>query len=114
MALRKIKILGFTYKNPEGRTRYARRGEEVDLTEEEAARGDASGAFEGAEPVSETKPSSDEELIDFVKNATVSEVVDAATDADYASRLLDAESVATGGEPRVGVVNGLQAVVGAV
>lgn len=44
---------------------------------------------------------------------TVNEVVQASEgNADYARKLLDAETQAQGGEPRKGVVDGLSAVIG--
>lgn len=118
MPARKIKILGFRYIDEEGYDRMARQGQTVELSDEDAARGDADGCFvvedaEADESLSIGSGSTDEELLAFVKDAKVGEVVDAADgDADFAQRLLEAENDATGNEPRSGVAKGLAAVVG--
>lgn len=55
------------------------------------------------------------ELAEWIntEQPTVNEVVQASEgNGDYARKLLDAETEAKDGEPRVGVVNGLSAVIG--
>lgn len=120
MAERTIKILAFNYTDAEGNWRTAWRGQTLDLSEKDAERGDADGAFvvdepEGAEEtVGITVDSTDEQLVAFAKVAKVADVVAAAAgDAGFAARLLEAENAATGNDARVGVVKGLAAVAGA-
>jgi hypothetical protein len=112
-------------------------GQTVDIPrEQDIARGEEHGAFyteeelkrsaaapaaseETAEEV-ELKDLDDEELVDWLmstgefdgnKKPTVPEVVAAgADDPGFADRLLKAEHTASGGDPRDGVVKGLEAV----
>jgi hypothetical protein len=49
MPQRTISTVWYTYRDEDGRTHTAARGETVDLTEKEAKRGDALGAFKGKE-----------------------------------------------------------------
>jgi hypothetical protein len=118
METREVRILLFRYTDADGREREARKGQTVELSAEDAERGDADGAFVTAEAavVGEATigaASTDEELIEFAKGAKVGEVVEAAGgDAEFAKRLLEAENGATGNDPRKGVAEGLAAVVG--
>lgn len=118
MQTRTIRILRFRWVDEEGYDRFACQGETVELADEDAARGDADGAFitDEPEPVEESSAisidSTDEELVTFVGSANVSEVVAAATDPEMAKRLLDAENGSTGNDPRKGVVEGLAAIAG--
>lgn len=117
MAERTVRILGFRYTDEEGVERMARTGQTFDFSEEDAARGDADGAFvtqeEEAGETTIGPGSTDEELEAFVKDANVKDVVGAAGgDATFAQRLLEAENAATGNDARSGVAKGLAAVVG--
>lgn len=118
MPERTVKILGFRYTDEEGNDLMARQGRTLDFSEEDAARGDANGAFVVEEAEIETgstigPESTDEELEAFAKDAKVKEVVSAAgNDGDFAQRLLAAENAATGNDARPGVAKGLAAIVG--
>lgn len=108
----------------------ARRGDEVDISGPEHKRLDALGAFltdadrkaaeesaagaEGDEsPAVVVTEMDDQELMDWVKEVTIPEVLDAAADQPaVASRLLEAENAATGNDPRKGVVEALSAIAG--
>lgn len=121
MAERTIAILAFNYTDGENNWRTAWKGQTLDLSPEDTERGDADGAFVTAEAeaaeeaVTITVDSTDEQLVAFVKEANVPEVVDAAAgDTGMAQRLLQAENVATGNDPRATVVSGLAAVAGLV
>jgi hypothetical protein len=125
MPERTVTAVGFRYEDPDGYVKLAVRGETINLSDEEAARGDRLGAF-AVESLPEAKrpsdptveatigpDSTDDELEAFVKEAKVTEVVDAAGgDAAFAQRLLEAENAATGNDPRKGVAEGLTDVVG--
>lgn len=116
MAERTVRILGFNYTDEKGIERMARKGETIDFSEEDTARGDADGVFVTEEPEAPEATigpnSTDEELEAFAKDAKVGEVVEAAgEDATLAQRLLAAENAATGNDPRKGVSEGLAAVV---
>lgn len=118
MQTRTIKILLFRWVDGDGYDRYARKGETVELSDEDAARGDSDGAFvteEDEAPAPTIGPeSTDAELSEFVKGAKVGEVVALAEgNPEFAHRLIAAETDATGGEPRKGVAKGLAAIVGA-
>jgi hypothetical protein len=126
MPERTVTAVGFRYEDTDGYIKLAQRGETINLSDEEAARGDRLGAFaveslpEAKRPVDATDDvvvigpdSTDEELEAFVKDAKVGDVVDAAgQDGAFAQRLLEAENAATGNDPRKGVADGLAAVVG--
>lgn len=118
MPERTVKILGFRYTDEDGNWLLASRGQTVDFSEEDAARGDADGVFVTEEDAAAGEAalgpnSSDDELLEFVKDAKVGDVVDLAGDnQEFAQRLLDIETDATGGEPRKGVAQGLAAIVG--
>jgi hypothetical protein len=122
MPERTVRILGFNYTDGEGIERMATRGQTLDFSDDDATRGDESGAFalsdEEAAVAGEASisaASTDEELIEFAKTAKVGEVVEAAGGAaEFAKRLLEAENGATGNDPRKGVAEGLAAVVGEV
>lgn len=113
-----IQIRGYTYRDKDDRIRFATRGDEIDVSAEEAKAGKAAGYFvpdasEEAAPAAPFDPvaASDDELIVWLQEEkpTVDEVVDAAQDEETAQRLLDAERSASGGNPRKGVVDGLEA-----
>lgn len=99
--------------------RVAKRGETIELSEDEAARGDALDAFGTGKETEESAAievagMDDEELVTWIEenDPTVQDVVDAsAGNGALAQRLLDAETSATGGDPRKGVVKGLAAVI---
>lgn len=132
MPERTVKILAHSYKelvtDPAGKkrmhVRVAHRGETVELSEEEAARGDELGSFlTGDEEISDNGKVVDEnafdateagedELIDWIENQdpTVKETVEAAGgDPDVARRILDAEEEMA--DPRKGVIKGLGAIL---
>lgn len=133
MPKRTIKHRAFTYyedatdpitKRKVALEKTARRGEEVDLSEQDAARGDKFDAFytdeelarinagETPEGTFNAAAASEEQLVEFVESAKVQEVIDASGgDPEQAQRLLDAEEQATGGEPRKTVVLGLGTVI---
>lgn len=99
------------------RERIARRGETVDLREQDVKRGEKFGAFQSDAVETESgldlSTASSAELAEWIESdsPTVQEVVDAAgDDPARAQVLLDAENVATGNNPRKGVVDGLGAV----
>lgn len=114
--------------------RRAMRGEVVELSASEAKRLQGLGAIGpvdepqaepdaaegegGEEPPATINPSDmgDDELVAWITEArpVVSVVVDAAgNDPEEAMRLQIAEEAATGGEPRKGVIEGLQAIIDA-
>jgi hypothetical protein len=129
----KIKIRAFPYyetvKDPvteqdQRVERIARRGDVVDLSEadhERAVRFDAIETEVDAEIAEATDASSVEtatvpQLSEWIQESkpTVEETVDAAgDDPDVAAKLLDAENHATGGNPRKGVVDGLNEIINA-
>lgn len=97
----------------------ARRGETVNVSDEDYARGLETGAFvpDADDPQNselDLATASIQELAEWISEdkPKVQEVVDAAEgDADVASRLLDAENLVTGNQPRAGVLKGLTAVI---
>jgi len=137
MAVKTIRSAQFQYFIPTGEQRtyrdgrvedvlsirHAFRGDKVNITRpEDIAAGEAAGAFEPEEveqesPVAEPEPtdtgldfSSHDALVFWIQREkpTVSAVVDAAEgDSDKAQLLLAAEEEASGGQPRKGVVTGL-------
>lgn len=118
MAEHTVRVCGFRYTDHNDIERVAHNGEVIDFSDEDAARGLEVGAFvtEETAVVGEatiSPASTDDELEAFAKTAKVAELLEAAGgDVDFANRLLEAESGATGGEPRPTVVKGLAAVVG--
>lgn len=118
MAERTIRILLFNY-DKDGVEQEGRKGDVVDLTDEEIEYGESIGAFEveGADAPEAEKTLAeydDPELIEWVEEnqPTVQEVIDASGgDADLAKRLLSAEESATGGHPRKTLVEGLAEVI---
>jgi hypothetical protein len=117
MAEHTVRVCGFRYTDHNDIERVAHSGEVIDFSDEDTARGLEAGAFVAAaapEATSAIGPNStDEELEAFVKDAKVSEVVDAANgDGAFAQRLLAAENAATGNDARPTVAKGLAAVVG--
>jgi len=127
---RKIKIKVFAYDTVEedrlGRKvlveHIARRGDTVELPEEDIARGereDIDAFYKDAKEAAAAEgfnagSASLDETVEWLEEEkpTVQEVVDAsAGDPSTAKKLLDAEGAVTGGEPRVGVEEGLTAVI---
>lgn len=114
----------------EGKTmindRTAERGEEIEVMQEDYERGMRVGAFlkpgekvelsegeRGPEEFSAVD-ATDTELINWIKddNPTVQMVIDASEgDDETAARLLEAENMATGNDPRKGVIAGLESVI---
>lgn len=123
MAKKTIRIRSFWYTDDDGNRRDARRGDEVDLSAGDVKRGEKIGAF-GTPPDADASVAaasadfaarSDEDLEQWIRDEqpTVQEVVDATGgDPDLAERLLDAETAATGGEPRSTLVEALSKVIG--
>lgn len=130
MPTAKIKMRAFTYyesvphpSNPDQtikKSRIARRGEEVELSDEDYARGESLDAFVTDEDEQDEQAefnvvdASDDELVDWIEDEspTVAEVVEAANnDPESARRLLAAEDSVTDGEPRKGVEEGLTAII---
>lgn len=133
MPKRTIKHVYFSYVEPVDTPlgpvnviQTAYQGQTLDLSEEDAARGDRLGSFEGTEPDVEPVPfvdgNSGQERAaraaagtgdpqSFVDNATAKEVLDHAGDnPDTAEQLLSAEEGREGG-PRATVVAGLERVI---
>ena len=133
---RKVKIRAHSYLkgfvdshgNKVSRYRVAQRGDEIELSASEAARGDSLSAFweKGEEEALREalsasteeggSPNPDEagvdELVAWIEteNPTVSDMLDAADgDPDVARKLLEAEQAT--GDPRKGAVEGLGAVI---
>lgn len=131
--VRKVKHVRFEHyvEEPDpisGKTRLARRvakaGDVVEIPREvDRELGARHGAFftdeelkaveapQGEVPVAEK---SDQQLIDWISEdkPNVDDTVGAAgTDPDLAQRILDAETAATGGDPREGVLKGLTKVI---
>lgn len=98
-------------------TRTARRGDEIELTEEEAARGDLLGAFVVDTPEEELEEfdvteAGVDELQEWIENdqPSAKEVVDAAEgDVEVARRLVEAEEAT--GSPRKSVIEPLGALI---
>ena len=131
MPERKIKVKAFPYYEEQvdhrtGKTglveKLARRGETVDLREADVEFGEREDidafykdASEEAAAEGFNAATADlDEVVTWIEEEkpTVQETVDAAHgDPSTAKKLLDAESAATGGEPRVGVTEGLTAVI---
>jgi hypothetical protein len=125
----KIKIRAFPYyeevEDPvTGRTvrreHVATRGEEVELSDADYERALRFAAIEGttadATPEGDGTVSSDDpaSLAEWIKSSkpTVDETVDAAEDdPERAAKLLEAENLATGEQPRRGVVEGLNEII---
>lgn len=123
----KIKIRAFPYyvdaEDPvSGRKRkvekIAMRGDEVELSDEDLARAkrfDALDTGDSGESGAEPSATSDvQSLARWIQEdkPTVDETVDKAEgDPAKATTLLEAESVATGGDPRKGVVEGLEDII---
>lgn len=142
MARKTIRAAQFMYYVPTGRTRvrrdgvqedvlavrHALRGDTVDIPRaEDAERGTRAGAFV-PEEVEQESPVVEEEVdagLDFTSHdglvawfrearPSIHEVVDAAEgDQEKAQLLLAAEETATGGQPRKGVVSGLNRIINA-
>lgn len=133
---RTVRILGFPYMeeiesptDPDKRVlieRVAGRGDTIQVRPADLKKGERFGAFEGTDTAPEVEgnqgaaDTSDTDLINWIKGEqpsqekppTVPEVIDASNgDAEQAQRLLGAENAATGGDPRQGVVDGLNAVI---
>lgn len=102
----------------------ARRGEKVDLSDTDLARAEKFGAIrqESDEPQEpefdvgsfEIQTATAAQTAEWIKETkpTVEETVDEANnDADLARKLLEAENLATGGQPRKGVVDGLNEII---
>jgi hypothetical protein len=132
--VRKVKHVQFEYyeevenpqdpKNPRLAARYARQGEIVDIPRDaDVERGERFGAFfTDAELKNADAPTgsvavaekTDQQLIDWITEdrPNVNQTIEAAGgDPSLAQRILDAESAATGGDPRQGVVDGLATVI---
>lgn len=106
--------------------RVAYRGDTVELSDTDLARAkqydaigdpDSSGGDTASDDDSGFDPAlaSVEELAEWIEEdkPTVNDVIEAAGgDPQVASRLLDAENLATGNQPRAGVVEGLSKVAG--
>lgn len=130
MAKRVVTIgrhLYYTEENGRRRQRTARLGEVIDVSAEEAERGErlnalaTTGAVEkaaDAKAAAVIDPSdlSDEKLAEFVSGSTVNEVVAAVQNAheagntEVANRVLAVEN-AEGNQPRVGVLRGIEKVL---
>ena len=130
----KIKIRAFTYGqlvadpvNPDNETlvaQVAMRGDEVEVNDADYAKGVELGAFAEAdgEPVGggslvgrSVVDLSDDELDELLETESpnVGETVALADgDPESAQRILDAEVRVTGDEPRQGVIEGLEKVIG--
>lgn len=102
------------------RERIATRGETVELSDNDYERAERYGAIEGAEPVAESveaPPGTDTSVVEtaeWIKSSkpTVDETVaEAEGDPEKAKQVLEAENVATGGQPRRGVVDGLTNII---
>lgn len=117
-----IKIKGHTYRDEHGKVRAARRGETIEVTDEELERGLALGAFvtdndepeESAAEEFSVVDASDDEVLDWLETSqpNVQAVVDAADgDPENAKRLLAAENTLTGNDPRKGVEAKLTAII---
>jgi ABC-type transport system substrate-binding protein len=98
------------------RERIATRGQTVELSDADYERAERYGAIEGVEaPTAEVEapPGTDTgvvETAEWIKTSkpTVDETVaEAEGDPEKAKQVLEAENVATGGQPRRGVVDGL-------
>ncbi len=127
---REIKIRSFTYRdeveNASGKMvtviKQARMGDVVDLPERAITRGEELDAFVTEEDRAETTPDEEalavsemdeDQLTNWVSEATIPQVLNAANDdPDMAVALLEAEKAATGGDPRQGLVEGLGRIAG--
>lgn len=113
--------------NPKAVRKIARRGDSISVTEEESERGDALGAFVDSPGLEAPAPAETkeglilseagvDELVAWLeeKKPNVKDTVEAANgDIEAARRILEAESIATGGDPRKGVAEGLGAILNA-
>lgn len=131
MEEREIKIRSFTWLQTEEDpvtgedivvNKEARFGEIVELPDHAIARGERLDVFvteadreQGASEESlELLEMDEEELAEWVSNATIPQVLNAANDdPEMVQMLLDAENTATGGDPRSGLVEGLGRIAGA-
>lgn len=126
----KVVALGFPYQREieqEGETRivhaYGRRGEEIEVNDQDLARGRRLDAFADPDAEDDEAPDaieadvvdmSDDELDEWFQSQspTVSDVVEAAgDDPENAQRLLAAENRNTGNDPRSTLVEGLQKII---
>lgn len=98
----------------------SKRGETVDLPAQVVAYGESMGAFVTPEDeaqdeatVVDVSAMDEDELVDWVSEHTIPEVVAVAkNDPDLVGPLLAAENIATGNDPRSGLVEGLAFVSG--
>lgn len=128
---RKVKARGHTYylnvphpSEPDKEIRksaFATRGQEIEVSEAESKRGDEAGVFfKEGETEQVTEPdgfsvvdASDDELDDYIKEnkPTKADMVTLADgDRENAERLMDAEERTRGGDPRVTVMEALEAI----
>jgi len=126
-----IKIRAFPYYvdakdpvtgNKVRQERVATRGEEVELSDADLERAKRFDAIQtdadqavGGDDTLDVSSASVEELASWIEEdkPTVNEVLEAAGgDPATASKLLDAENLATGNQPRQGVVEGLSKIAG--
>lgn len=111
-------VNGGTFKTE----KIARRGETVELSDEDLARAKKFNAIQGEDNSSpdpgtggfNLTTASVEDTAKWIEESkpTVDETVDAAEDdPNIAAKLLEAENLATGQQPRAGVQKGLQAII---
>lgn len=104
-----IQVLPFDFDRGHRLNAFLKAGQKV----EDLGTGMTAATSQTALPFS-AKDATDTELINWIKDGspTVQDVVDASEgDPEVASRLLTAETAATGNDPRKGVIAGLEAVV---
>ena len=99
----------------------ARRGDTVEVSEADFRRGTKFGAFVNPDAEPEESPTEIDvatapvaEIAEWIKveKPTIQELVDlAAADPEVAQNLLEAESNATGGQPRAGLTEALTRVI---
>lgn len=112
----KVKIRHFDYADGE---KSAKRGDVINVNAEDLERGKAIDAFASDAKDSESEEVdvvdlSDDELADWLEEESpnVKETVAAAgDDPESARRLLAAEESVSGGDPRQGVVDGLNKII---
>lgn len=117
MAEREVILGSHVYRDAKGSLRTARRGEVIDLSEEEIERGEALEAIGPVGTVAELDAQQaaasdlanldDEALALWVEEHTADEVVAESGDPEVAQRLLDAESARK--KPRKTVLDGISA-----
>jgi pyruvate/2-oxoglutarate dehydrogenase complex dihydrolipoamide acyltransferase (E2) component len=98
----------------------SKQGEVVDLPDNIIRYGESMGAFvtpedEAAEVESAVQAADmdDDELVNWVSESTVTDIVNVAkSDPALSNRLLEAENTATGNDPRTSLVAGLEQVAG--